>query len=234
MFKTNVPTVTTETGDKIIYPFSPPIFQTEVDLNFTKELITEGRKLTKEEDDWNFQLAGNLKYGRSYHYKKSFKLTAEIYLKNYVKRFFDGIDQLYGNSFMTNNILKLDDKKIVNKKLFDDTLKLDELWINFSQKHDFNPPHTHSGILSFVIFCQVPQEIFKNQADSNNQNAGKITFSYGENITSLMGNDYPVEPYENLMFIFPAQLKHYVSSYWVDAERISVSGNFNLSKYEGK
>ena len=132
MFKTNVPTVTTETGDKIIYPFSPPIFQTEVDLNFTKELITEGRKLTKEEDDWNFQLAGNLKYGRSYHYKKSFKLTAEIYLKNYVKRFFDGIDQLYGNSFMTNNILKLDDKKIVNKKLFDDTLKLDELWINFS------------------------------------------------------------------------------------------------------
>jgi hypothetical protein len=215
MFYTNVPTVSTETGDNIIYPFSPPIFQTEVDSNFTNQLIVEGRKLTKEEDDWNYQLAGNLKYGRSYRFKESFKLRSETYLKIYVKRFCDGIDKLYGNSLMTDKITPL---------------KLDELWINFSQKHDFNPPHAHSGVLSFVIFCKVPPEIFKTQADSNNQSAGKITFSYGENITSLMGNDYPIEPYENLMFIFPAQLKHYVSPYWVDAERISVSGNFSLSK----
>ena len=65
-FETNVAKFETEDGDKILYPFSPPIFQTEVDSNFTKELIVEGRKLTKEEDDWNPRLAGNLKYGRSY------------------------------------------------------------------------------------------------------------------------------------------------------------------------
>ena len=69
-FVTNVPNFETEEGDKILYPFSPPIFQTEVDTNFTKELIEEGRKLTKEEDDWSPKLAGNLKYGRSYHYKE--------------------------------------------------------------------------------------------------------------------------------------------------------------------
>ena len=64
-FSTNTAKFITEEGDQILYPFSPPIFQTEVDSNFTKELIVEGRKLTKEEDDWNPKLAGNLKYGRS-------------------------------------------------------------------------------------------------------------------------------------------------------------------------
>src|SRR5210317_2316953 len=95
-FYTNVINFETETGDKIIYPFSPPIFQTEVDTNFTKELIEEGRKLTKEEDDFNPSLAGNLKYGRSYLYKEDYILKVELYLKTYVERFFNGIYAQYG------------------------------------------------------------------------------------------------------------------------------------------
>ena len=58
------------------------------------------------------------------------------------------------------------------------------------------------------------------------QRAGEIVFQYGEKMTELMGTEYPVQPYDNLMFIFPNTLKHYVPSYWVDAERITVSGNF--------
>jgi hypothetical protein len=66
------------------------------------------------------------------------------------------------------------------RQLRQGNVRLDTLWINFSQKHDFNPPHTHTGILSFVIFCQVPKEIFEVQADSNAQRAGEIHFAYGE------------------------------------------------------
>lgn len=225
-YKTNVPYFDTETGDKIIYPFSPPIFQSEIDSNFTKQLIEEGRKLTKEEDDHSFQLAGNLKYGRSYHYKDDYVLKVEPYLKTYVERFFNGLYERHGqDTIMVKKLLEVQHSPgLVNKR--QGVLKLDSLWINFSQKHDFNPPHTHSGVLSFVIFCQIPKEIFKVQADSNTQRAGEIHFSYGEPISALMGNDYPVRPYENLMFIFPAELRHYVPAYWVDAERISVSGNF--------
>ena len=106
-FVTNVANFETETGDKILYPFSPPIFQTEVDTNFTKELIVEGRKLTKEEDDWNPRLAGNLKYGRSYHYKEDYILKVEPYLKTYVERFFNGIYSQFGK----------DNKMILNKLL---------------------------------------------------------------------------------------------------------------------
>src|SRR5210317_2581491 len=98
-FETNVAKFETEDGDKILYPFSPPIFQTEVDSNFTKELIVEGRKLTKEEDDHNFKLAGNLKYGRSYHYKEDYLLKVEPYLKTYVERFFNGLYSQYGQNY---------------------------------------------------------------------------------------------------------------------------------------
>jgi hypothetical protein len=224
VFETNVPKFLTEEGDQIIYPFGPPIFQTEVDSNFTKELIVEGRKLTKEEDDWNPKLAGNLKYGRSYHYKEDYLLKVEPYLKTYIERFFNGIYSQYGqNNKMIERLLQVQHDRRQHRQ---GNLRLDTLWINFSQKHDFNPPHTHNGVLSFVIFCQVPEEIFKVQADSNTQRAGEIHFSYGESISKLMGGEYAVKPYENLMFIFPNELKHYVPAYWVDAERISVSGNF--------
>src|SRR5210317_207408 len=223
-FETNVSKFITEEGDKILYPFSPPIFQTEVDSNFTKELIVEGRKLTKEEDDFNPKLAGNLKYGRSYHYKEDYLFKVEPYLKTYVERFFNGIYAQWGQeNKMVEKLLSVQHNR---RQLRQGNERLDTLWINFSQKHDFNPPHTHTGILSFVIFCQVPKEIFEVQADSNAQRAGEIHFSYGEPITKLMGNEYPVKPYENLMFIFPNELRHFVPAYWVDAERISVSGNF--------
>jgi len=223
-FNTNVPRFETEEGDNILYPFSPPIFQTEVDSNFTKELIKEGRKLTKEEDDWNPRLAGNLKYGRSYHYKEGYLLKVEPYLKSYVERFFNGIYAQWGQeNKMVEKLLSIQHDRRQQRQ---GKLRLDTFWINFSQKHDFNPPHTHTGILSFVIFCQVPEEIFEVQADSNTQRAGEIHFQYGEPISKLQGCEYPIKPYENLMFIFPAELRHFVPAYWVDAERISVSGNF--------
>ena len=223
-FNTNVANFKTEDGDKILYPFSPPIFQTEVDSNFTKELLEEGRKLTKKEDDWSPRLAGNLKYGRSFHYKEDYLLKVEPYLKSYVEKFLNGLYSQYGqDNKMVERLLEVQHNR---RQRRNGNIRLDTLWINFSQKHDFNPPHTHTGILSFVLFCQVPEEIFKLQADSNTQRAGELHFSYGEPISPLMGNEYPVKPYENLMFIFPAELKHFVPAYWVDAERISVSGNF--------
>ena len=223
-FVTNVPNIELETGEKILYPFSPPIFQTEVDSNFTKELIEEGRKLTKKDDDYNHKLAGNLKYGRSYHYKEDYLLKAEPYLKTYVERFFNGLYSNYGKQYkQVKNLLEIQHNR---KTLRQGNVRLDTLWINFSQKHDFNPPHTHTGVLSFVIFCQVPEKIFEVQADSNTKRAGELHFIYGNSISKLMSTSYPIKPYKNLMFIFPSELEHYVPAYWVDAERISVSGNF--------
>ena len=227
-FNTNVACFKNELGDKILYPFSPPIFQSIVDENFTKSLIEEGRKLQKDKDDWNPRLAGNLKYGRSLHYKGDFVEKAEKYLLNYVERFLNSIMEQYGPDYKgVEQLLEVNDPRLRNSTI-QGKLQLDALWINFSQKHDFNPPHTHSGALSFVIFCKVPEKIFEEQVESNNQHAGEIVFHHNNNISNLDGFDYPVRPFENLLFIFPSKLKHYVPSYWVDEERISVSGNFRV------
>jgi len=227
-YYTRSPYFQTEDGDKIVYPFGPPIFQSYVHDNFTKELIEKGRQLTLADDDWNNRLAGQHLYGRSYHYKQDYLKKAEPYLKTYVERFFNGLHQQYGENYnQIEKMLAVNDKN-QNDTIHTGELKLDTLWINFSQKHDSNPPHTHTGVLSFVIYCKVPQRIFEVQADSNTQRAGEIVFQYGEPITDLMGNDYPVKPSENLIFIFPSKLKHFVPAYYVDEERISVSGNFKV------
>ena len=224
MFKTNVPTFVTTEGDQVIKPFGPSIFQTEIPRNTLNDLINEGRKLTMV-DDFNPNLAGNLKYGRSYHYKRDFIDKLEPFLKDKCEKYFNAMIDNYGN---TQQALIYETMQVQHnlRERRQGNLRLDTLWVNFSQKHDFNPPHDHTGVLSFVIFCKVPEEIFTNQADSNAQNAGNIVFQYGERITHFMGCEYAVKPYEGLMFVFPSKLKHYVPAYWVDAERISVSGNF--------
>jgi hypothetical protein len=101
------------------------------------------------------------------------------------------------------------------------------MWINFSKKHDFIPPHSHTGILSFIIYIKISEEIFDDtKVGGSQKQAGQIVFNYGDNISMLQRTEFSVKPYENLMFIFPNHLKHYVPVYFKDAERISVSGNF--------
>ena len=225
-FITKSPYFETNNGDKILYPFGPPIFQSLVHNNFTKELIKEGRKLS-EKDDWGNRLAGQHKYGGSYHYKLDFLKRVEPYLKTYAVRLLGGLYEQYGKNYNGINKL-LTVHKEDNDKTTAGKIVLDSLWINFSQKHDYNPPHTHTGALSFVIYCQVPKEIFSVQTNSNTKRAGEIIFQFGEPISELMGSEYPIKPFEDLIFIFPAKLKHFVPGYWVDEERISGSGNFKV------
>ena len=158
-FSTNVANFETETGDKLLYPFGPVLFQSEVDQNFTNKLLEEGSKLNKEKNDHNFRLVGQHKYGRSYSYSSEFENDCEPYLLKYVERYFNGLYQQYGPTCtIVEKALRV---HVGKKQVKQGKLKLDTMWINYSKKHDFNPPHTHTGILSFIIYCKVPDEIFK-------------------------------------------------------------------------
>ena len=221
-FNTTVTRLVTEEGDNILYPFGPPIFQSQVDPNFIKDLLDKGNELTKEKDDWRKQLAGNMKYGGSYIYKDNFIQKTEPYLLTYVERFLNRITEQFGEK----QVARLMDVQADRRVRKNGTMRLDTMWINYQHKHDFNPPHTHRGTLSFVIFCKVPKNIFKEQALSNSQDAGKIIFQYGEQTHPLAGTMFPIEPYEGLFLVFPANMNHLVPSFWTDDERISVAGNF--------
>ena len=220
-FVTNVPKMKTEEGNYVLYPFSPPIFQTEVDQFFINDLLEEGKKLNIEKHDYRENLAGNMKYGGSFVFDDEFILKCQPYLLQYVQDFFNNIIENFGSK----EIDKLLYKQVDRRKRTIGNLQLDTMWINYQTKHDYNPPHTHTGALSFVVFCKVPNNIFDDQAVSNCQDAGRIVFTNGES-SKLRGFDFSVTPYETLMLIFPSDLKHSVPPFWANEERISVSGNF--------
>ena len=103
---------------------------------------------------------------------------------------------------------------------------LSKLWGNFQRPYDFNPPHSHGGALSFVIYIQIPEELRKENANYKGQSAGPggITFTYGDTEFNSICH-HSVFPEEGDMFIFPAWLKHWVYPFKSDCTRISVSGN---------
>ena len=220
-FKTNVPTMCEDDSSQLIFPFSPPIYQTFIDEFFVNEFLNEGRKLNRENNDWRHNLAGNMKYGGSYIFNDDFTIKSEKLFLKHALNFFNKLEQM-GKKNLVDDVMDIHIDKRKRKK---GKLKLESLWINFQHKHDFNPAHTHTGVLSFVLFCKVPKKIFEENAISNSRHAGQLIFTYGEH-SQLTGTDYKITPSEGLMLMFPSKLKHYVPSFWVDEERISVSGNF--------
>jgi len=113
---------------------------------------------------------------------------------------------------------------------------LESLWVNFQKKHEFNPPHDHSGVYSFVIWMQIPTSYEEQKklpicAESNAH--GSIS-NFGFHYTNSLGNVsqffYNMEKEaEGYMVMFPSQMKHEVFPFYEnDGERISISGNIDI------
>ena len=112
---------------------------------------------------------------------------------------------------------------------------IDTTWVNFQKKHEFNPPHIHSGLYSWIIFVNVPY----NMVDEENYfsakhltHTSKLYFAYPR--PNFVGNKGDVEvtilnvdkSYEGKIIVFPAQLTHGVHPFYTsDNYRITVSGN---------
>ena len=107
---------------------------------------------------------------------------------------------------------------------------LTALWINYQKANEFNPPHDHDGKLSFVIYLKIPEELKKENEKYIGKSCGPggIQFIYGNGPRDCISY-MSYFPEELDMFIFPAWLKHWVSPFKSDCERISVSGNVHDS-----
>jgi len=79
-----------------------------------------------------------------------------------------------------NMILSLIDKRfdkyLENFKMLtrDVPIVLSNLWCNFQKKYEFNPPHDHSGVFSFVVFIKIPYS-FKKEMKCFNMGTKTIT-----------------------------------------------------------
>ena len=216
--ETNCPNIKDEHGGKVIFPFGPCIYQNFISDELRDSLLSAGKKVRDKDHDYRAKLAGNMYQGGSYRYDDDY--LAEIYpeLLKFLFQWFDFMVHHYGHkriNFAPGNS--------------DMEIGMTDLWINFQKRFDHNPPHQHHGIVSFVAYLDVPTRIFEAQAKSNVQHAGHIVFRYGESISPLSVNMWDVVPQNNLILLFPATLDHMVPPFWVDEERISVSGNFNIT-----
>ena len=112
--------------------------------------------------------------------------------------------------------------------------KMVAAWINRQKKNEFNPPHTHDGHLSFVVYTEVPQALHKECYTSvyNSPGPGCITFDF--NMPGSGMNKFFLQTHSHLpsvgdMFIFPAGLPHWVYPFkTTEGERVSISGNISL------
>lgn len=120
--------------------------------------------------------------------------------------------------------------------------KLHKTWINFQTKHEFNPVHWHSGVMSFVIWLKVPYDMKDEDAKfprnvkwGNDNRNSRFEFLYTDTLGNIkvqpIVTDKSVEGY---MCIFPSSMRHAVNPFYTsDGIRVSISGNVRLDTSGG-
>lgn len=190
---------------------------TEEQLEPVKSEINEVRENFELGIKANDALAGNIR--QEYRLPKS---------RDYLEKLIVPFLHDYDKHFNYNRYIKLLDK--------DMPMRMNDPWVNFQRKHEFNPIHDHSGIYSWVIWIKVPYLINDELAaspgkDSLDPVSGHFEFQY----TTTLGS---IQPYkiaadqtmENTLIVFPSKLTHQVYPFYSsDDYRISVSGNFVIN-----
>ena len=117
----------------------------------------------------------------------------------------------------------------------DRNLTIDNVWVNFQKKHEFNPLHHHCGVFSFVIWIKTPytkkdeRQVFDLMEEHTKKN-GSFVFSYNSMLGYIVDEVvYADKNFEGSGFLFPSSLNHAVYPFYTSDEyRISVSGNFKF------
>ena len=176
---------------------------------------------------------GNAKPELIGHIDKSLLLTD----KNNI--LWDGLlDQLvkeYGNRWGHNHV-KIPVLQTPEFR-FEDRFKLclEQFWVNYQNKHEFNPVHNHGGVYSFVAWLNIPtdhheQNQHYNAKDSSGEFNSSFCFHYTDSLGNIRTHLYALSPkWNGTLLFFPAALNHEVYPYYeCDEQRISISGNIWL------
>jgi hypothetical protein len=112
-------------------------------------------------------------------------------------------------------------------------LALGHVWLNIQRPLEFNPPHNHSGVFSFVIWLDIPYTIEEEQAvgpgrDSNGAINGDFVFYYTNAQGQISNKRMNAGSNRNgWACVFPASMIHAVFPYYSTQDcRISISGNY--------
>lgn len=97
-------------------------------------------------------------------------------------------------------------------------------WVNFQDKHEYNPIHRHSGDISFVIWVKIPYKM----ADEERKHFSAGTFNFHtQSDQGFKGHSISADhTFESRIIMFPSYLHHSVCAFSTgEGYRISVAGN---------
>lgn len=161
----------------------------------------------------NNKLAGNIQYEFSL-------IDSHNYINNLVLDYINAHSNVFMQDF--NQIIETPCK-----------LELGSSWVNFQKKYEFNPPHDHSGVYSFVLWIEMPFNIEDEMKNCSSINSkfnipAHFIFLYTDANGRIKSICIPADKkYENVLCVFPARMIHMVTPFYTsDKYRISVSGNF--------
>jgi len=196
---------TTPRGE--FFYWGPLLYKIKIPFEIINELLERGKKSTV---DFRPNLAGIL--------EKEFAYSLED--KKFFVQAIDPIMIGYRNVY----------EHWYAKSIQDKVFELTDLWINFMYPGDFNPPHIHTGSLSFIIYLSI-DDILKEEYDNfrkiskKGSGPGAIQFMYGHHDPNCIVHKN-FFPEVGDMYIFPSSLYHTVAPFKKNSCRISVAGNF--------
>lgn len=166
-------------------------------------------------NSFNNSLVGHIKH----EYALDYDADLDICLNNLIADY----NNKYPNYLKDYNVL------------FNDApLGLDNFWINFQKKYEFNPPHSHSGVFSFVIWLKIPYDLQQELDYFGDVNQGSKTSMFNFLYTDGLGkiktyNVHVDKNFEGKICMFPSNMLHYVNPFYTSNDyRISLSGNIKL------
>tara|TARA_B100002019_G_scaffold207347_1_gene180078 strand:- start:4505 stop:5101 length:597 start_codon:yes stop_codon:yes gene_type:complete len=179
--------------------------------NIFEGLMSEIKEIEKSDAGYlkmNNSLAGQIK--KEYQLKKS---------QEFMNPFLEEMARQYGKHF---------------DYYPDYDFKVDSLWVNYQSKTEYNPIHNHDGLLSFVIWMQIPYNIENEYQVPHSQNstlktASAFQFVYSSVLGNILNERLEVtNGWEGRIVMFPSKLLHTVYPFFTsDNYRISVAGNIS-------
>ena len=164
----------------------------------------------------NKNLAGNI----SHMYK--LKDPQNVVVQNLNNILFNPIDNPKMVEFIQKEVKTFWDKTGYNGML---TPQLDDIWVNFQKKGEFQSIHNHSGMFSFVIWMDIP---YHSKDEAKSDHKGNFSFLMsGDKSRSVRECFIKLSPEMNgYCCFFPSDLCHQVYPFYTsDKDRISISGN---------
>ena len=195
---------------KAHFPFSPLVLEAKVPdeyidkLNVYMDMALADEKLLKELDH-SKDLAGNLK--TEIRITNEFLQETKTGWSMNLLQFFSNI----GSAYCQNMINKAEITKFI----------VTGAWMNEQVAGDFNPIHKHDGLLSAVLFTQVPTSIVE---DKEKDYAGYLEFIDGRD-AGQTPTHMRIKPTVGHMYMFPSWLLHQVYPFRGEGCRRSVSFN---------